>query len=168
MIELEVAVDLIVPDNTAYTVLVSLRQLGYTALERVERSQILRLRADVQPAEAAMLVGRIKHAEVLFNPNKHSMSYAPAPAEAASPNGAADWEAVVTDRDDDTSGLVRLLQGPFGMRELRSLTRGVAWRLHETRGPAPQERLDWACRELLANPYSQTFVVRPVPGRLTR
>jgi phosphoribosylformylglycinamidine (FGAM) synthase PurS component len=165
MIELEIAVNLIVPDNTAYTVLVSLRQLGYGALERVERSQILRLGADARPMDAASLVERVKHAEVLFNPNKHSMSYAPANAETASPNGAADWEAVVTDRDDDTSGLMRLLQGPFGMRELRSLTRGVAWRLHETHGPAPKERVDWACRELLANPYSQTYVVRPMPSR---
>jgi phosphoribosylformylglycinamidine (FGAM) synthase PurS component len=166
MIELEIAVDLIVPDNTAYTVLVSLRRLGYTALGRVERSQILRLHADVQPEGAVRLVERIKHAEVLFNPNKHRMSYAPVSADAASPNGAADWEAFVTDRDDDTSGLVRLLQGPFGMSELASLTRGVAWRLHEARGPAPKDRLDWACRELLANPYSQRFVVRPMPARV--
>jgi phosphoribosylformylglycinamidine (FGAM) synthase PurS component len=165
MIELEIAVELIVPDNTAYTVLVSLRQLGYRELERVERSQILRLTADARSADAANLVERIKHAEVLFNPNKHVMTYATANAEPGSSNGAADWEAVVTDRDDDTSGLVRLLQGPFGMRELRSLTRGVAWRLHEVRGPAPKERLDWACRELLANPYSQTFAVRPMPAR---
>jgi phosphoribosylformylglycinamidine (FGAM) synthase PurS component len=166
MIELEIAVDLIVPDNTAYTVLVSLRQSGYTALERVERSQILRLQADVSPADAAKLVERIKHAEVLFNPNKHNMSYATATTEPASPNGVADWEAVVTDRDDDTSGLVHLLQGPFEIRELRSLTRSIAWRLHETRGPASKERLEWACRELLANPYSQRFVVRPVPARI--
>jgi phosphoribosylformylglycinamidine (FGAM) synthase PurS component len=166
MNELEIAVDLIVPDNTAYTVLVSLRQLGYTALERVERSQILRLQADARPEGVARLVERIKHAEVLFNPNKHRMSYALASADAASHNGAADWEALVTDRDDDTSGLVRLLQGPFGISELASLTRGVAWRLHEKRGPSPQERLDWACHELLANPYSQRFVVRPVPARI--
>jgi phosphoribosylformylglycinamidine (FGAM) synthase PurS component len=166
VIELEVAVDLIVPDNTAYTVLVSLRQLGYTALERVERSQILRLGADARPSDVADLVGRIKHAEVLFNPNKHTMSYAPSNAEASSANGAVGWEAIVTDRDDDTTGLVRLLQGPFRIRELRSLTRGVAWQLHEKGGPAPKERLDWACRELLANPYSQTFVVRPVPTRV--
>jgi phosphoribosylformylglycinamidine (FGAM) synthase PurS component len=166
MIELEIAIDLIVPDNTAYTVLVSLRQLGYASLERVERSQILRMLADARPEEAARLVERVKHAEVLFNPNKHTLRYTSMSTEAAHPNGAADWEALVTDRDDDASGLVRLLQGPFGMRELQSLTRGVAWRLHEKRGPSPQERLEWACRELLANPYSQTYSVRPVPSRI--
>jgi phosphoribosylformylglycinamidine (FGAM) synthase PurS component len=166
MIQLEIAIDLIVADNTAYTVLVSLRRLGYAALERVERSQILRLQADVRPEGAARLVERIKHAEVLFNPNKHNISYATATTETASPNGAADWEAVVTDQDDDTSALVNLLQGPFEIRELRSLTRSIAWRLHETRGPASKERLEWACRELLANPYSQRFIVRPVPARI--
>lgn len=163
MIELELGVELIVPDNTAYTVLVSLRQLGYDALERVERSQILRLRAHAQTGEAASLVERIKHVEVLFNPNKHRMSYALLNGEAASANGAAEWEAVVTDRGDDTSGLVRLLRGPFNIAELASLTRGVGWRLHEAHGPTPKERLEWACRELLANPHSQEFVVRPAP-----
>lgn len=169
MIELEVAIDLIVPDNTAYTVLVSLRQLGYGALERVERSQIIRLRADARPSDAARIVERVMRAEVLFNPNKHRLSYT-APggqaAGAASPNGAAEWEALVADRDDEASGLVQLLQGPFGIGELCSLSRGIAWRLYEAHNPAPKERIDWACRQLLANPYSQTFVVRPVPARL--
>jgi len=75
------------------------------------------------------------------------------------------WEALVTDRDDNTSGLVKLLAGPFGLRELRSLSRGVAWRLHEKSGDAPRERVEWASRELLANPYSQRFHVRPNRAR---
>ena len=171
MIELEVAIDLIVPDNTAYTVLVTLRELGYDALERVERSEIIRLSADAQPSDAANIVERLMHAEILFNPNKHRLSYTTANKQAAggaaSPNGAAEWEALVMDRDDETSGLVQLLRGPFVIVELRSLSRGVAWRLYEAHGPAPKERIEWASRQLLANPYSQTFVVRPVPARVT-
>jgi len=169
VIELEVAIDLIVPDNTAYTVLVTLRALGYHALERVERSEIIHLSAEAQSSDAANIVERIMHAEILFNPNKHRLSYTTASKQAtggaASPNGAAEWEGLVTDRDDETSGLVQLLQGPFGIEELRSLSRGVAWRLYEAHGPAPKERIEWACRQLLANPFSQTFVVRPVPAR---
>lgn len=167
MTELEIAIDLIVPDNTAYTVLVALRGLGYEALDRVERSQVVRISADAPRPDAGVLVTKIKHAEVLFHPNTHRLSYALAGSAAAPPaNGAAEWEAVVTDHDDDTSGLVRLLAGPFGMTGLKSLTRSVAWRLYEANGPAPQARLEWACRELLANPYSQIFIVRPLPARV--
>lgn len=161
MIDLEVAIDLIVPDNTAYTVLVALRQLGYTALERVERSEIFRLQVDARPAEALRIVERIKLVEVLFNPNEHRISHALPDAPPVVGSHSASWEAIVTDCDDDTCGLVRLLRGPFGMTELISLTRGIAWRLFEEARGAPQARVEWACRQLLANPYSQSFVVAP-------
>jgi phosphoribosylformylglycinamidine (FGAM) synthase PurS component len=166
MIELEIAIDLIVPDNTAYTVLVALRQLSYKELERVERSEIVVLGLDAAPSEVERIVKRVAHAEILFNPNKHRMSYTLA-ANRSDDRGAdgVKWEALVSDRDDNTSGLVKMLAGPFGLRELRSLSRGVAWRLYEKSGDAPRERVEWACRELLANPYSQRFHVRPNHAR---
>jgi phosphoribosylformylglycinamidine (FGAM) synthase PurS component len=166
MIELEIAIDLIVPDNTAYTVLVALRQLGYEELERVERSEIVVLGLDAAPTDVERIVKRAAHAEILFNPNKHRMSYTLADNRPDDRNAnAGKWEALVNDRDDNTSGLVTLLAGPFGLRELRSLSRGVAWRLFEKSGDAPRERVEWACRELLANPYSQRFHVRPNRAR---
>ncbi|MBV8082452.1 MAG: hypothetical protein JO347_11415 [Candidatus Eremiobacteraeota bacterium] len=164
--ELEIAVDLIVPDNTAFTVLVALRELGYAALERVERAQIVRLWF-AQPAPPLdELVAKIGHAEVLFNPNKHRLSYVSSRERSPHGDGGTHWEAVVEDRDDATSGLVALLAGPFGLRGLRSLTRGVAWRLFEAGTPASRERVEWACRELLANPNSQVFRVRHMPARV--
>ncbi len=165
MMRLEIAIDLIVPDNTAFTVLTALRQLGYTALERVERTEIVELDVDAPPAATDDIVAKVAHAEILFNPNKHRLSYAPASAPAVEGNGAAQWEALVIDREDETSGLVTLLAGPFGLSGLKTLSRGVAWRLYESSGPAPKARIEWACRELLANPYSQRFHVRPVPAR---
>ncbi len=163
MSDVEVAIDLRMPDNTAYTVLVALRQLGYDALARVERSEILRLNAEEDSPEA--LARGIAHAEVLFNPNKHRLSLSTTGAARRSDDDTG-FEAVVEDRDDDTTGLLSLLQGPFGMAQLRSLSRAVAWRLYESGGPAPRERLEWACRELLANPHSQTFAVREMPARV--
>lgn len=163
--ELEVAIDLIVPDNTAYTVLVALRQLGYETLEHVERAQILRLGFAQPHPPLDDLVAKIARAEILFNPNKHRLTYIP-PGERRETVGDPQWEAIVEDRDDATASLIALLAGPFGLRELTSLSRGVAWRLFEAGRPAPRERVDWACRELLANPYSQTFHVRPLPQRV--
>ncbi|HME82251.1 MAG TPA: phosphoribosylformylglycinamidine synthase subunit PurS [Candidatus Eremiobacteraceae bacterium] len=165
MMRLEIAIDLIVPDNTAFTVLTALRQLGYTALERVERTEIVELEIDAPHAATEDLVAKVMRAEIMFNPNKHRLSYAPSSAPAAEGNGAAQWEALVVDRDDETSGLVTLLAGPFGLSGLKTLSRGVAWRLHEANGPAPKARIEWACRELLANPFSQVFHVRPAPAR---
>ena len=164
--ELEIAVDLIVPDNTAFTVLVALRELGYATLERVERAQLVRMRFARPAPPLDGLIARIAHAEILFNPNKHRLSYAPPDARSHEDGGGTHFEAVVEDRDDATSGLVALLAGPFGLRQLRSLTRGIAWRLFEAGAPAPRERVEWACHTLLANPHSQLFHVRRAPHRV--
>jgi len=169
-VTIEIAIDAIVPDNTAYTALVTLRRLGYAELTHVERSEILTLDVDGRSDAAPSIVEQISHAEIIFNPNKHRLSFT-VPDErvvfraSAASSESGEWEALVSDRDDDTSGLVRLLQGPFGIASLRSLRRGTAWRLHDSNGPAPQARVEWACRELLANPYSQTLVVRRAPAR---
>jgi phosphoribosylformylglycinamidine (FGAM) synthase PurS component len=164
--ELEIAIDLIVPDNTAYTVLVALRQLGYESLDHVERAQIFRLGFAQPHPPVHDIVEKIAHAEILFNPNKHRLAFTPPDARPRENKGDLQWEAVVDDRDDATAGLIALLAGPFELRDLRSLSRGVAWRLFESGGPATRERLEWACRELLANPHSQTFHVRPLPQRV--
>jgi phosphoribosylformylglycinamidine (FGAM) synthase PurS component len=154
VLQLEVAIELTVPDNTAFTVLVALRQLGYAELARVERADVLRLTLD-QPLERAdEVVEALKRAEVIFNPNKHRMR------RAHSAGGSNAWEAIVSDRDDDNSGLARLLGDHFGVRDLKALERATAWRLFDEHGSAPKERLEWACRELLANAISQRWVTR--------
>src|SRR5579863_3534054 len=95
MLVYEFAVESTVPDNTAFTVLTALRELGYEALDRVERADILRLRM----REGAMPIGAcaaaLKRAEIVFNPNKHRLGYSGSPDTPA-------FEAVVADKDDDT------------------------------------------------------------------
>lgn len=149
----EFAIELTVPDNTAFTVMTALRGLGYHELERVERSDLFRLYVDdpaMGPDECAAALMR---AEVVFNPNKHRLAYAGAGETDA-------LEAVVADKDDDASALCELLTDHFGMRGLRSVERATAWRLFESSGFAPESRVRWACTSLLANPFSQTYVVR--------
>jgi phosphoribosylformylglycinamidine (FGAM) synthase PurS component len=153
----EFTIDLTVPDNTAFTVLTALRALGYPELTRVERSALLRLGI----ADGAMTVEEcaraLTHAEIVFNPNKHRLRFG-ANGPAGSP------EAIVEDKDDDTSSLQAMLSGQFGVSGLECVERATAWRLFEGDAPASAERLEWACKELLANSYSQTFVIRNRPA----
>jgi len=153
----EFAVELTVPDNTAFTVLTALRELGYRALERVERVELLRVRLH-EGAMSADECGRaLMRAEVVFNPNKHRLTYAA--------GGETDSvEAIVAEKDDDAAGLSDLLSGHFGVRGLEGVERAIAWRLYEKAGSSPKKRLDWACRELLANRFSQTYSVRSRPN----
>ncbi|HKW45696.1 MAG TPA: hypothetical protein VJN22_08560 [Candidatus Eremiobacteraceae bacterium] len=161
--DFEVTIDLSITDNTAFTVLVALRQQGYDALRRVERSDIylLTLSEERSPEDIARSLMR---AEITFNPNKHRLSYV-AESPSAAVDGDEEWEAVVTDRDDDSTRLRRLLVERFGFQTLTKIERSTAWRLYEADRPAPRERLDWACRTLLSNPHSQVATVRVRPRR---
>jgi phosphoribosylformylglycinamidine (FGAM) synthase PurS component len=162
MLVIDAAIELIIPDNTAFTVLTSLRRLGYTNLTKVERSEhiILSVESDAAPEH---VLAQLSRAEVLFNPNKHRLSYAvPKEPEAAAP---PQFEAIIRDKDENNDRLVALLSGTFGMASLRGLSRAVGWRLHDEGGPATAERLEWACRMLLANGISQSYDIRPRPVR---
>lgn len=160
MVTIDAAIELIIPDNTAFTVLTALRHLGYQNLTKVERSEhvILAVTDDAAPEHVIMQLSR---AEVLFNHNKHRMSYATSSeTSAATP---PQFEAIVQDKDENNDRLVTLLSGTFGMTALRGLSRAVGWRLYDEGGPSTRERLEWACRTLLANPISQSYDIRQCP-----
>ncbi|HLJ83482.1 MAG TPA: hypothetical protein VKT51_04855 [Candidatus Eremiobacteraceae bacterium] len=167
----ECAVELSIPDNTAYTVLVALRALGYAELTRVERADLFRLDVPDQGLSRDEVARAISGAEVIFNPNKHRLSISATSDKRTEPVvGQAtlahtEFEAVVTDRDDDSSKLTRLLAERFGLAGLRSVEQAVAWRLFEGDVPATAQRLEWACRTLLCNPHSQSSIIRARPAR---
>lgn len=152
----EFAIELTAGDNTAFTVLTALRSMGYDALERVERDDLLRLSIADGGLPLEECAAALMRAEVVFNPNKHRLAY-------AADERTALHEAVVADKDDDTAALADLLRDRFGVRGLDAVERATGWRLYEASGAAPVERLEWACRELLANPFSQTFAIRARP-----
>jgi phosphoribosylformylglycinamidine (FGAM) synthase PurS component len=144
MMIIDVAIELIIPDNTAFTVLTALRRLGYEDLMRVERSEhvVLHVAPDASPeAIVAYVVG--SDGEL----------------------GPGEFEALVRDKDEDNTRLVALLSTTFGMSALADVVRGVGWRLYDEAGPAGADRLSWACQMLLANPISQTYDIRPRPVR---
>src|SRR5690348_5823305 len=67
----EFAVELTVGDNTAFTVRGALRGLGYRDLERVERSELLRLTLPAGGLSVEKCGLALMRAEIVFNPNKH-------------------------------------------------------------------------------------------------
>lgn len=163
---LDVFIELIIPDNTAYTVLMALRHLGYEQLAEVRRADYFRLIVSADAPQPAAIAAQLSTAEIIFNPNKHRLAYASAESDDASTgrDAAGDnrkCEAVVFDKAGETGRLVRLLRDTFNMPYLAELQRGVVWRLYEKGDPASVERLRWACDQLLANRISQTYEVRP-------
>lgn len=120
-----VAIDLKIPDNTAYTALVALRRLG-VAVERVERSELYFF--DDEP-DAAALADRVAADESIFNPNKHRLSV----LERDAPGRGEVW----------IEPLVASKAGPAA----------IAWRLLDGDGaPVARGSLEAAVERLLCNP----------------
>jgi len=164
--QVDVAVELLIADNTAYTVASALRALGYRTLLEVRRAETLRLTlgADAPPVEA--VVRMLSRAEVVFNPNKHRLSYSVYDStEPREETRAVIWEARVRDLEDETTALTRLLRTRFGIARLEGIERAVAWRLYDDGGAAPKQRLEWACDALLCNRFCQTATIGQQPQR---
>ncbi len=125
-----VLVGLKIPDNTAYTALVTLRRLGIP-LERIERNHVYTLEA---AGEAETLAAHIETDETIFNPNLHRLAV----VDGAVPRAGELWIEPL-----------RARVGPSGVEERHA----VAWRLFEKGGaPARRQTLAEAAEKLLCNP----------------
>ena len=120
-----VAITLKIPDNTAYTAAVALRNLGLQ-VERVERSEI-RLFDDA--GDGAALLARVESDATIFNPNKHRATL----LDHARPRAGEVWiEALDAHRGRPATA--------------------IAWRLFTAGMRADRQLLAAAAEGLLCNP----------------
>jgi hypothetical protein len=135
-------VSLTIPDNEAYTALITLARMGLP-VESVVRADVWV--AAVEPAHASELDGAVRTMETIFNPNKHALEG----RTDARPRGGEVW---VTARDEAPATTVagRAVPG------LRSIVRHTCWRLLDERGrDVAPELLQRATDEFLCNPAFQ-------------
>ncbi len=127
-----VAIALKIPDNTAYTALVTLRRLCVD-VARLERSEIY----FYESADAAALAAQVAADETIFNPNKHRLAVLDEPV----PRAGEVWIE------------------PLGVGDAK---KAVAWRLFDENGaPVSGAVLDAAIERLLCNPAIDRAVTSP-------
>jgi len=138
--ERTVAIGLKIPDNAAYTALVTLRRLG-VSVDRVERSEIWQLE---DAHDASSLARRVERNETIFNPNKHRLTV----LDRALPRAGEVWIGALGEGDE-----VREHLGGRGIEGVRSAQRYVGWRLFGNDGsPVPRDVVGEAVERLLCNP----------------
>jgi hypothetical protein len=145
------AVELTIPDNEAYTTLVTLVRLGLVC-RKLERADVWVF--DVDEAYADGLEPQIRNIETIFNPNKHVLRGLNAPE----PRTGEVW---VGERDEDAGQpraaairevqlAGRVLEGVFGFRRYKG------WRLWESEAEvASPAVIASAVETLLCNPAFQ-------------
>ncbi len=123
------AIRLKIPDNTAYTALVTLQRLG-VEVSRVERSDVWHFAA----GEPEQLRRRIERDETIFNPNKHRLSV----LSQASPRQGEVWIEPFT---------------PDPVARALNARRLVGWRLFGASSKAADSAtIELAVATLLCNP----------------
>lgn len=134
------AIGLRIPDNAAYTALVTLRRLG-VEVERLERNEIWVLD---DGGDASTLALRIEANETIFNPNKHRLAL-------LGGDSPREGEAWIGERDAHDE--VREHLGGKGIDGVVRARRYVGWRLFDHRGePAAPHVVTAAVERLLCNP----------------
>lgn len=144
-----VSIALKIPDNTAYTALVTLRRLCVD-VERVERGEI----RFYEDGDVAALTACVMADETIFNPNKHRLTV----LDECTPRAGEVW-------------IVPLCHPQRSREAAVSKGGAVSWRLFDAKG-APVDRavLDSAIERLLCNPAIDRAITpelardRDIPG----
>lgn len=128
-----VVIRLKIPDNAAYTALVTLQRLN-VVVQRVERSEILLLDDGGNPTA---LRERVERTQSLFNPNKHRLAI----FEECEPRSGEVWIEEIAPREHEF--------------------RYVGWRLFdEANVPVARAVLLGALDALLCNPAIERALLR--------
>ena len=135
-----VAIGLKIPDNAAYTAMVTLQRLGVD-VDRVERSEIWQLEDSLEDSTIAR---RVERNETIFNPNKHRLTL----LDRTRPRAGEVWIAGLADDADE----VREHLGGRGIDGVRRSRRYVGWRLYGKGAPVPRDVVGEAVQRLLCNP----------------
>jgi len=149
MVERAFAVRLVIPDNEAYTALVTMQRLGIPC-ERVARATVHVFGLD-EEATGDELEGLVPTIATIFNPNKHRLHVLAAPRPAHGEVWITPRE-IPKPRDEVILGGVRL-------PGVRTAWQATAWRLQDAAGAdVAAEVLDRAVETLLCNPAFQRAI----------
>ncbi len=155
--EIEVTVELLVPDTTAITAFHALERMGFSRLKKLTREDYYRFTADGDFDNVSSELGKV---DIIVNANKHRYT-AKRPDEpfGESGNGLKTVRVLVQDTDDKDGGLLSTLRERLGFTNIKSVEKGVLWSFgfdagtkEEVAGKATE-----AAEKLLSNRHYQEF-----------
>jgi phosphoribosylformylglycinamidine (FGAM) synthase PurS component len=118
MSQVELFVGLKIPDTTAITTFHALERMGYD-IKKLKRQIYYKFDMDGDEKSFAKKVNKV---DVLVNANKNTFSNELKKEEA--------FYVLVKDRDDKCEGLLSTLKDRLGLKEIKSMEKGVLWALY--------------------------------------
>ena len=126
MIDVELFVGLLVPDNTSLTVFHTLEKLGFKELKSLEREDYYRFTVDQSYNEFKKAIAGV---DILINKNKHSF-YTKKSVESFDEKKRNDFAIVrvlVQDKEDGSTGILATLQNRLDFRQIKTMKKGTLW-----------------------------------------
>ena len=142
-------VSLKVPDTTAITALQTLNKIGFKKINGVKRSDYYKF---ITGETAEKFREKISKVDLLVNANKHSCSFSLPKDRYA--------KILVTNINDDASGLLSTLKDRLGFKNIKKMERSVLWLLSIDADEKEAKKIaQKAAEELLVNENYQEYNV---------
>ncbi len=156
--EIEMLVWLKIPDTTAITAFHAIEKMGVSSVRKLSRQDYYKFRSSAPDFDR--LVGELGKTDVIVNANKHGFT-ARRPGGGSGPgfDGLKTVSVLVQNKDDKDGGLLPVLQGRLGFRNISALERGVLWTLGIDSSADAGEVAREVAEKLLSNRHYQEYMI---------
>ena len=146
---IEMTVSLKVPDTTAITALQTLQKLGFSRITDLKRYFYYKFSVD---GDESQFKGKISKVDILVNANKHSYNF-------GIKNGNM-VKIMVTNTDDDGSGLLSTLRSRLGFKNIKKVESAVIYGLQIDADEKEALKIAGkAAKDLLVNEHYQEYII---------
>jgi phosphoribosylformylglycinamidine (FGAM) synthase PurS component len=144
---IELMVRLKIPDTTAMTALQTLKEMGFSKIKDLKRSDYYKFSIE---GDTEKFKERISKADMIVNANKHSFDF------TVNDDGSA--KVKVSNFDDDNSGLLATLRNRLGFKELKKISKCTMWNVYsDASKPETAKLAEKAAKDLLVNEHYQDY-----------
>ncbi len=152
--EIELLVELKIPDTTAITTFHTLERLGYKNIKKIRRLEYYKFIIDGDIEEFSR---EIVKADILVNVNKHKYYVQ---KNLLKEDFFADSILVLVKNDSGDSGILSALKNSLGFKQIKEMEKGILWALYFDADKIKAKKLaEEVAKKLLVNENYQRFEV---------
>ena len=146
---IEMTVSLKVPDTTAITALQTLQKLGFNKITGLKRYFYYKFSVE---GDEEQFKNKISKVDILVNANKHSFDFGIKKDNMI--------KIIVTNTDDDGSGLLSTLKNRLGFKNIKKAESAVIYGLQIDADEKEARKLaEKAAKDLLVNEHYQEYII---------
>ncbi|MBL7206802.1 MAG: phosphoribosylformylglycinamidine cyclo-ligase [Candidatus Aenigmarchaeota archaeon] len=146
--EIELTVELLIPDTTALTAFHTLKKIGFKELKKLRREDYYKF--TVKNDDFKKVSEKLGKTDILVNANKHRFM-----TKLSDESFDGEGVKVLVQDIDNKDGMLETLRNRLGLKEIESMERGVLWTLDLEKKELAKE----IAESLLFNKHYQEYKI---------